>query len=640
MTFLIRFISRQDQRVAAARCRLFALKLLAAILFLSSATISDAHWLSRPSAARSHPVSVVEANIYVNRTKTTMRLTCFAEDLELLQGVEALETGFYDSDELREATQDHAKYLAEKVTLRNVRGELIPATIIDVIPIQIPEEGIKAGQLMNFTMGFVFELKHSEPPEFITLQQDMVADGALLPSELKVLLKQAGSDTPFIKMMKPGVPETFRFDWDLPVLSQEASEDEWGSWFEAQREKTLGITSYSSVYSFIYVTRYEVRHEILVPLATLATLMELERADESFLTIAEQDAAVEKIQQFFAAGNPVKIDNVEVAPVFDRVDFYGLDLRDFAVRAERRKVSMANGRVGLIMSYRTMGPPKKVELTWDIFNSVIRAVDGVAFVYDKASKTEFNRFLVNNTFSWTEDQSRELPPITGVSNSLDLEKFKTPKLQLPSVSIGIWVAAIGAIFSSLIGLIRVKTGWIAGIVLATGGFFTMTVAQIDIEHPFKKAPEFELADEDADEVFAQLHKNLFRAFDYHSESDIYDALANSVDGECLRETYLDLNRSLVDKEQGGAVARIDEVGVIGGDKVATSYDPEKNHVAFKYRCNWKLVGTIEHWGHIHQRENKYVADFDVELRDDAWKITNMQIVDEELGQASQRLRKL
>ena len=29
-----------------------------------------------------HPVSVVEADIYVNRFKTTMRLKCFAEDLE------------------------------------------------------------------------------------------------------------------------------------------------------------------------------------------------------------------------------------------------------------------------------------------------------------------------------------------------------------------------------------------------------------------------------------------------------------------------------------------------------------------------------------------------------------------------------
>ena len=70
-----------------------------------------------------HPVPIIQANIYVSRYQATMKLTCYAEDLELLQGVEPLENGFYDSDELLEATRDHADYLAEKITLRDIRGE-------------------------------------------------------------------------------------------------------------------------------------------------------------------------------------------------------------------------------------------------------------------------------------------------------------------------------------------------------------------------------------------------------------------------------------------------------------------------------------------------------------------------------------
>ncbi|MGB1930205.1 MAG: hypothetical protein ACPHO8_12920 [Mariniblastus sp.] len=225
------------------------------------------------SAPKSHPVSVVEADIYVNRAQTTMRLKCFAEDLELLQGVEALEDGFYDSEELLDATKDHAEYLAERITIRDANGNLFQPKITEIIDIEIPEEGIKAGMLMNYPMGFEIEFKYDEPPEFITIQQNMVAEGALLPSELKILLKQAGSDTPYMHMMKPGAPETFRFDWDKPILSTDASEKEWEVWFEEQREKNLGITSYSSVYSFIYITAHEVRHEILIPLATLATLI-------------------------------------------------------------------------------------------------------------------------------------------------------------------------------------------------------------------------------------------------------------------------------------------------------------------------------------------------------------------------------
>jgi len=159
-----------------------------------------------------HPTSLVSAEVFVKRTSMSMRVTCFAEDLEMLQGVEALETGFYDSDEIKDATQDHAEYLAERLTY-----------------------------------------KYDKAPEFITIQQNMVAEGALLPSEFRVLLKQSGSDKPYAKMLKPLEAETFRFDWDNPALNEDDSQEEWEAWFAVQREKTLGISSYGSVGS---VDRY------------------------------------------------------------------------------------------------------------------------------------------------------------------------------------------------------------------------------------------------------------------------------------------------------------------------------------------------------------------------------------------------
>lgn len=587
----------------------------------------------------SHPVSVVEADIYVNRTRITMRLKCFAEDLELLQGVEALEDGLYDSEELLDATKDHAKYLAEKITIRDANGELMVPKITEVLDIEIPDEGIKAGTLMNYAMGFVIEFNYRQPPEFITVQQDMVADGALLPSELKILLKQAGSDTPYMHMMKPAMPETFRFDWDKPILSTDASEKEWEEWFEEQREKNLGITSYSSVYSFIYITAHEVRHEVLIPLATLATLMEIDRADPSFLDIAEQDAAAEKIKDYFSMGNPVTIDSVEVQPVFDRVDFYGLDLRDFAVQAEKRKVSMASGRVGIIMSYSTKGPPTTVEVEWDKFNNVIKSVDSVVFAYDKIEKTQFSMFLENNTFSWTEPERKPLPAITGVSSTIDVAALKPPVLKLPLVTVGLISIALFALVAMFFTGLNLKTALAFAFVCLIASVFTTKLIPTEIPNPFAKKPVFELPEDDAEQVFAQLHKNMFRAFDYQKETDVYDALANSVDGELLRQLYLDINQSLKIKEQGGAIARVNEVNLLEGEKTATSLNAEDFTPGFDYRCKWNLIGTIEHWGHIHERENKYDATFKVQLRDDAWKITSMEVDNEEQGVVKTSLRK-
>ena len=147
-----------------------------------------------------------------------------------------------------------------------------------------------------------------------------------------------------------------------------------------------------------------------------------------------------------------------------------------------------------------------------------------------------------------------------------------------------------------------------------------------------------IEDEQARQVFAQLHKNMFRAFDYHHEGDVYDALARSVDGELLRELYLKVNRSLKVKEQGGAAANVDEVNLLDGAKtklVAINRDT----TGFGYRCKWNLVGTIEHWGHIHQRTNQYDAEFEIEVRDKAWKITSMKVLDEKQGIIKTDLRK-
>ncbi len=618
------------------------LLLSVAVAFIAISWVNDSYAdaLGRTNPIRnSHPVSVVEADIYVNRAQTTMRLKCFAEDLELLQGVEALEDGFYDSEELLDATKDHAEYLAERITIRDANGNLFKPKITEIIDIEIPEEGIKAGMLMNYPMGFEIEFKYDRPPEFITVQQNMVAEGALLPSELKILLKQAGSDTPYMHMMKPGAPETFRFDWDKPILSTDASEKEWEAWFEEQREKNLGITSYSSVYSFIYITAHEVRHEVLIPLATLATLMEIDRRDESFLDVDEQAAAAKKIENFFSIGNPVLIDSVEVQPVFDRVDFYGLDLRDFAVQAEKRKISMANGRVGIIMSYSTKGAPTEVEVTWDKFNNAIKSVDTVVFAYDKIEKTQFSMFLENNTYQWIAPERKPLPAIVNVSSTFDLESLKPSAIQLPAITTILISLALFTLIISFIFNLNMKNASVAGVLMVIIGLACLRFLPVEFPNPLVEKPKFEFSNEDATQVFAQLHKNMFRAFDYQDESDVYDALSKSVDGELLRQLYLDINQSLKVKEQGGAIARVNEVNLLEGQKSSSSINPDDELPEFDYACKWNLIGTIEHWGHIHERENKYDANFKIQLKDDAWKITEMQVNNEEQGVVKTSLRK-
>lgn len=579
-----------------------------------------------------------------------MRLTCFAEDLELLQGLEPNDDGFYDSDEIREATDDHAQYLTQRVQLLDLHGDAIPPKLSGVTQMEIPEGGAKAGTLMQFTLGFELEFNYAVPPEFLTINQNMVAEGQLLPSELEVLVKQAGGKTSWRRMLKPNQPETIRFDWDNPPISQEDSEEEWENWFEQRRESTLGIESYSSVYAFLYITDREVRNEVLVPLASLATMIDFEREDEGFLSVEEQDDAAKKVRQFFSVGNPVRIDGIPVAPVIQEVQFYGLDLRDFATKANKRRVSMASGRVGVIINYPIKTPPDVVTVAWDKFSPAIRSVDAVVFANADVERFTFTPSRPdapeNAPFKYTAGDREPLPPLNEVDPTDPRYLAPWPTFSIGIDTILLFIAGV-LVLTALVSKRFVtkdpskqESRWphtlnSIGVVILLAHFFVPDSATCEFPALSKSKGRIRVSDETADGIFRQLHQNLFRAFDYSDESQIYDALAQSVDGELLRKLYLEINDSLRIQEQGGAISRIEQVNLIDGSQQSDVFVP----LGFRYRCKWNIVGTIEHWGHIHERTNQYDAAFDLKVVDGAWKIVAMDLIDQPQGVVKTRIRK-
>lgn len=563
-----------------------------------------------------HPVSIVNADIFVQRFKTTMRLECFAEDLDLLQGVTPLDDLFYDSNELLDAHQDHARFLGEKIELISSNGEKLVPQVTNIGPFEIPEEGIKQGELMNYRLQYELEYKYDEPPEFLTINQRLIGEGMLFPSELQFVIQQAGEEVR--GMIKPDIPRVFSFDWSNP-LSAEASDEERKKWFEEQQDRTLGIASFSSVYAFIYITDAEVRLEVLLPVYALGSFIDLGNAEEGFLEVDEQDAIKPLIEALLGSDQvEVKIDGVAVEPVFDRMDFQPLEKMDFMTNAPRVKVSTYNGRVGIIMSYSTKSPPQEVSVKWDVFNEVVQSIDTRIIAYDEAELTEFSRFLIDNTYEWSDTGRPPLPEI----NNVDEEQFKLEETKIPVVTILMILVALGVglLGRSLLGG-PLAIGIAAACVIASFLLYGTGVYSMTLSSPRNI--------EAKGAIFGQLHKNVFRAFDYRDKEKIYDALSKSVDGELLQDFYIDVRNSLRVEEKGGAVANIQSVELLYGEDVPLSEKRERP--AFGYHSRWNLVGTIEHFGHIHQRSTQYEADFDVELVDGAWKITSMQATDQKHG---------
>lgn len=554
----------------------------------------------------------------------------FAEDLILFQGLEPNDQDRLIPEDLKRGLEDHKKFLLEKISLRDANGELYKGQITDMKPFEIPADGIAASDMMQHTATYEIEVPFAMPPEFLTIQQDITDANSIVPSEMSLNIHQAGTGLNFTERLLPGGSTTVRFDWKQE-LAEDASDEEWDSWFEKQREATLGITSYSSVYSFIYIEPVEMRHEILIPLATLATILPIKHQDPAFVEIGEQDAIREQIRNWLKDQNPVVINGTRIIPEFTRIDFYSLNLSDFAAQAAAQKVSMASGRVGIIMTYKTPDDSiRDVSQSWSTFYSTMTKVPAVVIAYPNSmSKFEFSRFNTaeDNTLTWKckpEDLPKQI-------SSVDAVYSPKPTMRLLAGSAVLAAAAL---------LLLKKTSATVGRVTAGVLLIVAVVAwkplSVEIDHPWK-SPE-ELSGDQAKNVFTALHSGLYRSLDFGTEDRIYDALAQTVDGELLEDLYLQLRQSLELRDQGGAIARIRSVEYDAGAAVARK-ESVVPWPGFQYKSTWTVSGTVEHWGHVHERQNQFDAVFTIEPREGHWKITRMDVAGQSQKSARTTLRK-
>ena len=61
---------------------------------------------------------------------------------------------------------------------------------------------------------------------------------------------------------------------------------------------------------------------------------------------------------------------------------------------------------------------------------------------------------------------------------------------------------------------------------------------------------------------------------------------------------------------------------------AFEVDAESEGPGFRATSTWNVAASVGHWGHIHQRRNRYVAELTVEPVDGVWKITSLELIEE------------
>ncbi len=339
--------------------------------------------------AAGHPISMSHAVVNVREHEALAELKIMLEDLVMFHGLKADKETRFASKDLQAAAVKHQKFLTSYFTVRDANGTHVPGKVAKMDTAAIPAAGAFQSELMKRQVIYLMEFKPKPKQPFLTFLQNFGGDKAVLPAVMDFMVLQKGIwNGPPVQLLA-GRPHTIRFDWVNPPTKPPASWRELRQKREAEFKKLLGITSYSGLYSYIYLTHREVRHEILIPVLSFEKWLKLERKNPDFLTVAEQEATHSKIEAFFRDRNPVTINGVTVRPKLSRLNFFGLDINDFAQNAKPRKVSVYQARLGLILEYPAREPVRTVKMKWDTFNQAAPFLRSILYVHDEKPKEHF-----------------------------------------------------------------------------------------------------------------------------------------------------------------------------------------------------------------------------------------------------------
>jgi len=391
-------------------------------------------------------------------------------------------------------------------------------------------------------------------------------------------------------------------------------------WYSRFDNPNLKRHHKDALMSFLYVEPYEVRHEILTRVKDLSEWMDLGLRGEQYIEVDELEPLKQRIGEFLLGRNPVLIDGKAVKPILDRANYVKVGLTGIQLLEKPERLEIASAIVGVIITYITDGMPEEVTVDWELFTDQIQRVPATAT--DPAGPLPTYLTPDDNVHTWTNYLKHyELPTVQTVAVAGSLGDLRIP-----------WVSvACGALALPIILWIvrRRRMGGstvlpVTGLVLlVSAGAAAYPFARVSVARPSVMAGELE--PERAQQLLQVLLKNVYRAFDFRDEDDVYDKLAISVGGDLLANIYLQNRRSFAIQQAGGAQAKIKSVEM--EDAVAKRLDDRP--LGYAIRAKWAAQGTVGHWGHVHTRRNRYDAVVTVEAVDGVWKITDLEVLEEQ-----------
>lgn len=496
--------------------------------------------------AAAHPVSLTDAVLDVGDDATRLKLSITTEDLVLYYELKANQEFRIPRELIQEASTKHRSFLEARLQLLNQQGERLEVKYQGIDLSAIPAEGVLQTELKSRWMTYQWTIESGVKPEFLTISQKF---GELQPAMMDCMFLQNGFLLEKTKQLSSGRVYTVQLDWQNPptkrpdLAALKAAK-------ERQLRDRLGIASYSALYSFLYVSRREVRHEILIPVLTLQEWFGIEREDPDFLSVKEQEVVGEQVFDLIRE-NSVRINGQPIEPDLVRVNFFGLDIRDFALNKPPQRINIYQARIGVIVSYPAREQLlEALTMQWNSYNKYAPLLRSTVFV---KGQPPFGHFFVKDAPTFT----------------YGLQKLKVERR--PPIRSGI-------------------------------------KAKI-------------LSDSQAKSLADQMLDRIYSTVNLESPRDRYRQLADLGVDDYGEEMFLELEKSLRMAEQGGSVMEVHstEVSEVAFRRVGTDLQID---------MSWDLIGSVQHWGHIHTRKDTFTGGLRLTAVRGQWAIKSFQTTDQ------------
>jgi hypothetical protein len=450
----------------------------------------------------------------------------------------------------------------------------------------LPEDNEEPEVVVLATLLFPFE----KQPESLTLS----APGETGMASIGFVLYHKGVAVNDFRYLSSGY--TVSLDWEDP-------------WYSRFTQRQLRRKYFSPMAGFIYVEPFEVRKEIIVRPADIQRRYDLGLEGVETITPQMQAAVKQGIIKYLEQYFQLTIDGQAVEATLDRVNFLARTLRSSVV-VDGQDIPLLPATVGVIYVVPTQGLPREVEMKWDLFTERMQLVPASAV--DQAGplpvflEPDFNILRWENFLKFPE-----LPTLTDIR--------RPPGVVQNLARWGQWVFGVIA----ALALFLVFRAFQDQRKLQTGAAVLFLAATALAAWSMKTWKDVRMDDARLQELAGGLLHNVYRAFDYRGEEQIYDVLAKSVTGDLLNDVYLETRNGLELANQGGAQVKVKSIEMLEARQVGESDE------GFLIEARWNVAGSVGHWGHIHQRTNAYHARLTMLDVDGAWKLASLDILEEE-----------